>query len=138
LGPEQGQVFSGVVRAGLQRGRQLGFPTANLEPSPEEAVHLPRGVFAARVHRPGAGAHWAVVNIGQRPTFGEGMLSVEAHLLDFDGDLYGQVLEVELMRFLRPERRFAEVSELVAQVAQDVELARNYIDNKTAIDTTEV
>ncbi len=122
-------IFSGVVRAGEQRGRQLGFPTANIEIEEAGLALLPRGVFAAKVCWSGTGGHWAVVNIGHRPTFAPGALSVEAHLLDFSGDLYGRVLEVELVFFLRAERRFAEVTELVAQVARDVEMTRNYLDN---------
>lgn len=101
---------------------------------------MPRGVFVATVTGAGPEKQWAVVNIGHRPTFEAGELSVESHLLDFAGDLYGQVLELELCHFLRGEKRFAQVGELIQQVALDVEEARNYIakHNKTENNAMEV
>ncbi|MCC7264478.1 MAG: riboflavin kinase [Candidatus Latescibacteria bacterium] len=136
--PELPLVFSGVVQTGQQRGRQLGFPTANIGVAGPAAASLPRGVFAARVRGAGTEDRWAVVNIGHRPTFDAGALSAEVHLLDFTGNLYGQVLEVELLVFLRGEKRFAEVGGLIAQVALDVEMTRNYIHNKVVNNAMEV
>ena len=129
--------FSGVVGPGLQRGRQLGFPTANIEVDKARAAQLPRGVFAARVQWAGEW-RWAVVNIGHRPTFTAGALSVEAHVLDFSGDLYGEMMEVELCGLLRGEKRFAGIDELTAQIAQDVEKTRNYINEKVKNNIAEV
>lgn len=123
--------FSGVVRPGLRRGRQLGFPTANLEVDGPRAIQLPQGVFAGRLQWNGENWHWAVVNIGHRPTFDAGALSIEAHVLDFAGDLYGKVLEVELFSLLRGEIHFATAEELVAQIALDVENTRNYMNGKS-------
>ena len=128
----------GVVGKGAQRGRQLGFPTANLEVDPSAGLDLPRGVFAGRVRWDGGHWYWAVVNLGHRPTFDGGVLSVEAHVLDFAGDLYGKVLEVELLRYLRGEMRFGDATELVAQIGIDVENTRNHIGGRTANNTTEV
>ena len=93
----------GEVVGGDKRGRELGFPTANMVPDPE-LVCPGHGVYACRV-----GDRLAAVNVGVRPTFGEGLeLLVEAFLLDFDGDLYGQVLTVEFIARLRGEARFDE------------------------------
>lgn len=138
MSPEQVIHFSGVVGQGKQRGRQLGFPTANLQMDPQATEDLPRGVFAGRLRWQGEDWRWAVINIGHRPTFDAGVLSIEAHVLDYAGDLYGRLLEVELLWHLRGERRFAGVEDLIAQIALDVENTRNYIKRKTINNTTEV
>jgi riboflavin kinase/FMN adenylyltransferase len=121
-------VTGGVVR-GDGRGRDLGFPTANLAFA--EAVALPPdGIYAARVGwggddllRPRRRAR-SVVSLGTRPTFGGGDRVLEVHLLDLDEDLYGQRLRVEFVRRQRRQRRFETVPALVAQMARDVERAR--------------
>lgn len=138
MAAEKAICFSGVVSRGQQRGRQLGFPTANLEVDLPTAEDLPRGVFGGRLRWEGGDWQWAVVNIGHRPTFAAGALSIEAHVLDYAGDLYGKVLEVELLWHLRGERRFAGTGELSAQIALDVEHARNYINRSVKNNTTEV
>ena len=104
-------VDAGVVR-GEGRGRTLGVPTANLEP--ENEVLPARGVYAGRCRVPGGGWRLAVVNLGERPTFGGGRVTVEAHLLDFAGDLYGARVRLELHERLRDEERFAGPDALVA------------------------
>jgi riboflavin kinase / FMN adenylyltransferase len=109
----------GEVVHGDERGRELGFPTANLIPA--EALVCPgHGVYACL-----ADGHAAAVSIGVRPTFqtGRGEL-IEAHLLDFDGDLYGQELGLRFLRRLRGERRFDSVQALVEQMRRDVERTR--------------
>jgi riboflavin kinase / FMN adenylyltransferase len=109
----------GEVVPGDRRGRELGFPTANIVPD-EALVHPGHGVYAAR-----ADGVCAAVNVGVRPTFGTGRaLLVEAYLLDREVDLYGKVLEVEFVARLRGERRFATVDALVEQMRQDVERTR--------------
>jgi len=112
-------LLEGEVVEGDRRGRSLGFPTANVVPS-DEYVVPGHGVYAAF-----ANGHSAAVNVGIRPTFetGRGLL-VEAYLLDFDGDLYGQTLRVAFIKRLRGERRFAGAEELIAQMHRDVEEAR--------------
>jgi riboflavin kinase / FMN adenylyltransferase len=112
-------LLEGEVVEGDRRGRNLGFPTANIVPS-DEYVYPGHGVYAAF-----ANGHPAAVNVGVRPTFetGRGML-VESYLIDFDGDLYGRPLRVAFIARLRGERRFASVEELVAQMHRDVEEAR--------------
>jgi riboflavin kinase / FMN adenylyltransferase len=112
-------LFEGEVVPGDKRGRELGMPTANLVP--DDAYVTPsHGVYAGW-----ANGHPAAVNVGVRPTFetGRGLL-VEAHLLDFDDDLYGQTLRIAFLERLRGERRFDSVDELVAQMRRDVEEAR--------------
>jgi riboflavin kinase/FMN adenylyltransferase len=111
----------GVVVAGHARGAGLGFPTANVD-APADLVVPARGIYAGE-----ARGHRAAVSIGVNPHFGGGTLSVEAFLLDFTGDLYGQRLVVELWRFLRSERAFASQAELVAAIARDVEAASSAV-----------
>jgi riboflavin kinase/FMN adenylyltransferase len=109
----------GEVVAGDRRGRELGFPTANIVP--DEALVCPgHGVYAAR-----ADGVCAAVNVGVRPTFGTGRaVLVEAYLLDTDADLYGRVLRIEFLRRLRGERRFESVQALIEQMHDDVERTR--------------
>jgi len=109
----------GEVVAGDRRGRQLGFPTANIVP--DEALVCPgHGVYAA--HADGC---CAAVSVGVRPTFGTGRgLLVEAYLLDRQVELYGHILRIEFLRRLRGERRFASAQELVAQMQEDVARVR--------------
>ncbi|MDY6917655.1 MAG: bifunctional riboflavin kinase/FAD synthetase [Chloroflexota bacterium] len=113
----------GEVVRGDERGRTLGFPTANLVPDVEQAIP-PDGVYAARAFVKG-GSFVAVTNIGVRPTFGGGKRLLEVHLLDFqDGELYGNELRVEVLGRLRGEVRFTSVDELKAQMSRDVEQTR--------------
>ncbi len=117
--------LSGEVVRGAGRGRGLGIPTANLRVR-EELLPL-TGVYAARAHVGGA-VHQAVVNIGSNPTFVlEGALSVEAHLLDFGGDLYGEVLIVDLVQRLRGEERFPGAEALKVQIGHDIQRARELL-----------
>lgn len=114
----------GVVVPGDQRGQQLGFPTANIDTLAEL---LPAsGVYAARVPIDGRPLP-AVVNLGVRPTFAGRRFLIEAHLLDFEDDLYGRTLELRFVEFLRPERRFSGPEALVAQIAEDVASAREIL-----------
>ena len=109
----------GEVVVGERRGRQLGFPTANIVPD-DALVYPGHGVYVA--HADGV---CAAVSVGVRPTFGTGRaVLVEAYLLDREVDLYGDVLRVEFLRRLRGERRFATVEQLVSQMHQDVARAR--------------
>jgi len=117
----------GVVGPGDQRGRTIGFPTANVEV--DASLCLPAdGVYAARVTIEGAvgGTHDAAVNLGRRPTFHEHAEHslLEAHLLDFAGDLYGQRLRVVFHAFLRGERKFSGIDELKSQLQVDIAHAR--------------
>lgn len=112
----------GEVVPGDRRGRELGFPTANMAPDPK-MTWPGLGVYACRV-----GEHLAAVNVGVRPTFGADLHPlVEAFLLDFDGDLYGQRLTVEFIARLRGEQRFERVEELVEQMHRDVDRTRELL-----------
>jgi riboflavin kinase / FMN adenylyltransferase len=108
-------IVEGEVAHGDKRGRDLGFPTANLVPD-EAFVHPGHGVYAAWAH-----GHCAAVNVGIRPQFqtGRGLL-IEAYLIDYDGDLYGETLRVAFTKRLRGERRFESVEALVDQMGRDV------------------
>lgn len=110
--------IAGVVEPGQRLARQLGFPTANVTVHPQ-AVLPPAGVYEVAV-----GACRGIANLGLRPTIAEEqkVVRLETHLLNWQGDLYGRFLQVELRRFLRPERRFASVDELRAQIAADVQM----------------
>jgi riboflavin kinase/FMN adenylyltransferase len=118
----------GRVARGAARGRALGFPTANIVPDGELLPKL--GIYAARARildGPQAGAgRPAAVSVGRNPTFtGDGApISVEAYLLDFDGDLYGRRLRLELLDRLRDEQRFDTIDALVQQIHADVDRVR--------------
>jgi riboflavin kinase / FMN adenylyltransferase len=115
-------MLEGEVVGGDRRGRDLGFPTANIVPAADLA-HPGHGVYAAWAH-----GHMAAVNVGVRPTFetGRGLL-VEAYLIDFDADLYGETLRIAFARRLRGERRFETADALVEQMERDVEDARRVL-----------
>jgi riboflavin kinase/FMN adenylyltransferase len=115
-------VVRGEVVEGDMRGRTIGFPTANVRPDPVALVPA-RGVYAGYV-RVGEETFAACTNVGVAPTFERAESRVEAHLLDFDGDLYGSVVDVEFAWRIRDERRFSGVQELIEQIQRDVEQAR--------------
>ena len=121
--------FRGVVRHGRARGRQLGFPTANLEVGGGIQPPLERGVYVGRVKWEGEVEFGVLINVGVRPTFAEEELVVELHILDFSGDLYGKILEVTVLRRLRDEKAFASVEELKKQIDLDIEQARVFLDD---------
>ena len=119
----------GIVTHGRHLGHSLGFPTMNLVPSKEKLLP-PNGVYASRV-RIGERLYQGVTNIGQKPTVqstagaGNAMQTgVETFAFDFDGDIYGQEVQVLLHRFLRPEQKFESIEALKAQIARDVEACR--------------
>lgn len=116
--------LTGAVVEGAKRGRQLGIPTANVAVSDEWATPAV-GVYACRAHHAGGQAQ-AVVNIGFRPTFegAEARPTIEAHLLDFTGDLYGRQLSLDFMVRLRPEIKFSGIDALLTQIRQDIVQAR--------------
>lgn len=119
--------LTGVVVHGDKRGRTIGFPTANLEVQSEILPLF--GVYACEVHRWSNGqTHPGVMNCGYRPTLGQDLrLQIEAHLLDFQGDLYGERLSFRLKRFIRKELRFSGLRELKEQIAADSAAARQLL-----------
>lgn len=113
--------LSGRVVRGAERGRLLGFPTANVAVT-QELIPLP-GVYVVDAEIEGSRRR-AVANVGFNPTFGENSLGVEVHILDFDGDLYGREIGVLFRDRIRDERKFKAVDELVRQMGRDVRYAR--------------
>jgi riboflavin kinase/FMN adenylyltransferase len=113
----------GPVEIGLQRGRSLGFPTANLAMPVDQVV--PRGGVYAAWATLDDGTRWpAAVNVGNRPTFAQPIAAlVEAHLIGFSGDLYARTLSVHFVERLRAEHRFAAVDDLIVQLGRDVAAA---------------
>ena len=117
--------IKGRVVPGIGRGRELGFPTANLKLE-SLCILPPTGVYAAYAYVCSA-RYAAAINIGLRPTFGEGEPTLEAHLLDFEGDLYGQQMVVQFVDRLRDERRFPDADALRVQIARDIARARDVL-----------
>jgi riboflavin kinase/FMN adenylyltransferase len=111
----------GRVGRGAGRGRTLGFPTANVDL--RGGLVPSDGVYAVRAAVFG-GRYAGVANVGRRPTFGASQQTVEVHLFDFNGDLYGKRLRVDFIERLRAERQFASVGDLVRQIGRDVDRAR--------------
>jgi riboflavin kinase/FMN adenylyltransferase len=131
--PLLGRFFSikGRVVHGLHRGRQLGFPTANIEADDEL---LPKeGVYAVKVE---CDAQYfdGACNIGSNPTFKGGKLTVEVNILDFDGDLYDRYLRVYFVKRIRSDREFPDVASLKLAIARDVELCRQILSTVSLVD----
>jgi len=129
--------IEGKVVAGDQRGRQIGFPTANVDPGVSIIPKL--GVYAVWAGVPeGLATKWykAVVNVGRRPTFdGEG-ITIEAHLFDFTGDLYDKVLRVAFIEFIRPEMKFDGLESIKTQISGDCIAAQEILDEVPFNDIT--
>lgn len=113
------------VVTGDQRGRTLGFPTANMRLGDD--CRLRHGIYAVRVRRSDGSVHAGVASYGRRPTFDDGAALLEAHLLDFAEDLYGETLTVSFLDWIRPEARFKSVDELIAEMNRDREIAHNVL-----------
>ena len=121
-------IVTGIVERGKQLGRRLGFPTANIRPDWTDGPLPENGVYAA--------AFWVeeeplarpcMLNQGVHPTVPEGRPTIEAHLLDYDGALYGRRVRVEYLHFMRPERRFEDVGALAEQLRRDRRCVRDWI-----------
>ena len=126
----------GLVERGAERGRQLGFPTANLHPHnrviPRNGVYVTGTLIEGQWHR-------SVTNLGVRPTFGvEKEPSVETFVMNWEGDLYGDVVRVRFLRRLRDERKFGSIEELKAQIEKDVARAQSYFERAGARHTLSV
>jgi riboflavin kinase/FMN adenylyltransferase len=123
----------GTVMHGKARGRELGFPTANLVLPPDLCIPGD-GIYAAFAHVPtrNSGPHQAMVYIGTRPTFDNGDRIVEANILDFSGDLYTQTLELEFVAFVRGDAAFESPEALSAQMARDEDMTRSILQHDDA------
>ncbi len=121
--------LSGRVLRGQQLGRSLGFPTVNLRPPFPPALH---GVFAVRVYGPALDAVPGVANLGRRPTVNGREWLLEAHLFDYDGNLYGQRLEIQFIARLRGEEKFADLDTMTRQMHADARQARRLLNQSSA------
>jgi riboflavin kinase/FMN adenylyltransferase len=120
-------LLTDTVRSGFRLGRTMDYPTVNMRF--EEGVLIPpHGVYVSRVCLPDGDERGAVTNIGVRPTFDGDRVTVETHILDYSADLYGRRLCVELLHFLRPERRFDGPDALRIQIRADAAAAREYLE----------
>jgi len=117
----------GEVQRGRQRGRGLGFPTANLHIS-EEDLCPKKGVYVTQVIC-GGRMYGSISNIGRNPTFGENELVAETHIFDFNDDIYGHPIRLNLLRHLRGEIKFNSAEELAAQIRKDVAIARQALED---------
>jgi len=121
-------VISGIVRSGQKRGRELGVPTANLDLA--EYIRPKFGVYIASAKiSEDSGFMPAAVNIGINPTFNENKEVLEAHILDYKGDLYDKYIEIRLLKYLRPEKEFNDIEELKSQMNIDITNVGNYFKN---------
>ena len=119
-------MVEGLVEAGEKRGRTIGFPTANLHL--REVIHPKHGVYAVRALLPGK-KNWrdGVANFGRTPTTGLRNPLLEVFLFDFEGDLYGKSIQVQLVEFLRPELKFSSLDDMVVQMHKDVDTAKQIL-----------
>lgn len=122
----------GVVVRGDGRGRGLGFPTANLEVSASEKLIPPAGIYAVRGVLK-QGTYVGALHLGPRPTFMGSPPSIELHLLDFDGDIYGEMVRVDFVRYLRPVLPFDSTQALIEQMRADVDVALRVVDEDPGI-----
>ncbi len=118
--------IAGTVQRGDARGRELGYPTANLDLGDYQRPKY--GIYAVRVTLDDGAEHPGVASLGVRPTFDPPQELLETHLLDFDGDLYGRTIEVALHAYIRAEKKFDSVDALVAQMKDDEAQARQLLD----------
>ena len=117
----------GEVIHGAHLGRAIGYPTANFLP-PNDLVPLADGIYASYAYLPGApDARPSMTYVGTRPTVDSGARQVETHIFDFDGDLYGQMLHVEVIERLRGDQKFASLDELIEQLGKDEQAARSVL-----------
>lgn len=120
-------LMTGIVRTGYRLGRTMQAPTVNMEF--EEGVIIPKmGVYIAKALFLGQ-ARQAVLNIGTRPTFDGDKITIEAHILDYEGDLYGERICIELYAYIRPEPRFDSTQDLTIQIKKDIQNARAFFVN---------
>lgn len=118
--------FSGVVVHGDHRGREMGFPTANLALEESQKILPPNGVYACHADTPN-GSYKALVNVGIRPTFDRSSHLLEAHLLGFSGDLYHQTIRIRFVKRIREEKKFPDMATLTGQIRKDQSTAENIL-----------
>ena len=123
----QPYALGGDVVAGQKRGKGIGVPTANIDASTLKEYVLPAaGVYAGQAILPDGSTHVAAINVGAKPTFAEHEWAIEAHLLDFNGDLYSQRIDIQFLRWIRDQQPFPGVRSLSKQLGQDIEQIRRW------------
>lgn len=120
--------YSGIVKCGNQLGRTISFPTVNIVPD-EEKIISKYGVYASYIYVDSK-CYKGITNVGIKPTVGEYAPIIETHIFDFDEDIYGKRVTVELLEFVRPERKFNSLSELKAQIKEDISSVLNIFEKK--------
>ena len=120
--------LEGIVARGEGRGRQIGYPTANLALEDARKLIPKRGVYATKVELPEGDTVGGMMNIGRRPTFDGMDVTVEVHLFDFEGDLYGESLSVQFLRRLRDEQKFDSPDALAVQLSEDEQHCRSIVE----------
>ncbi len=120
--------LQGVVSRGEGRGREIGYPTANIALQDPRKLVPKRGVYATRVELPSGETCGGMMNIGRRPTFDEMEVTVEVHLFDFEGDLYGRTLSVQFVQRLRDEQKFDSPDALAMQLSKDERHCRTIVE----------
>ena len=121
--------ITGIIVHGKQLGRTIGFPTANIRPDTEEMNLGANGVYIATIRVEGyKSAMPCMVNQGRHPTAPEGAPTIEAHILDFDDDIYDLRVELSPLKFIRDERKFESLAALKAQLQADLETTRKYFE----------
>ena len=117
--------IKGIVESGDRRGRELGYPTANMVLGDYQRPRY--GIYAVRATLDDGSEHPGVASLGVRPTFEPPQELLETHLLDFDGDLYGRQIEVALHAFIRDEKKFDDIAALIAHMREDEAKARHLL-----------
>jgi riboflavin kinase/FMN adenylyltransferase len=117
--------IAGTVQAGDKRGRELGYPTANIVLGDYQRPRY--GIYAVRLKLDDGSERPGVASLGVRPTFNPPQELLETHLLDFEGDLYGRTVEVALHAFIRDEKKFDDIEALVAHMREDEAKARHLL-----------
>jgi riboflavin kinase / FMN adenylyltransferase len=120
-------LIEGDVVGGAKRGREFGFPTANIVPDP--SCRLKHGIYAVTISVEGV-TYGGVASFGRRPTFDDGPALLEVHLFDFKGDLYGKMAEVAFVHFLRGEAKFDSAEALIAKMNEDAARAREMLASR--------
>ena len=118
--------IEGMVIDGDKRGRELSYPTANIDLQNQHKIVPKQGVYLVKSKLKGR-VVYGMMNIGTKPTFGTTMPSIEVHFFDWNGDLYGQAVQVELLKWVREERKFSSVEELQTQIQADEQYCRSSI-----------
>lgn len=116
------QVISGIVIHGRKQGRELGFPTANID---SDSAFLPNGVYGVHVSLKEC-FYWGIMNIGVKPTYGSALKkTIEVHLLNFSDEIYGEFVECQLLFKVREEKKFASIERLKQQIKEDIDYANS-------------